>query len=216
MSSDAPAAVPAYTRQGWDAAMAELSNLVLAAPEMYESAMTLVRRTVDALRPECPDVAALLAAVDRARALAAAAAEQAGLPAAGLRPELIAGASLALLMREVTERQVRGDRLAHLAAARDQGLDWAVLEEIGDPGGPAPGYRRVEVHVATGAALIASVELDGTLSRPAYWLRPAWFDPATGSLGPTGDDSAGQEYPDQAGWQAAQAQARARAEPGAS
>lgn len=205
-----PADVTAVSRQRWDAAMAELSNLVLAEPELYETAMTLVRRTADVLRPECTSPASLLTMVDRAGAVAAAAAGKAGRAGVGLRPDVIAAASLAFLLREVTERQARLERLSRLAAARDQGLAWAVVEEAGDPQDEASVYRRVDVHVATGAALIASAGPDDTFSRRAYWLLRARLDLATGGLGPDPDGGAVEEYPDRAAWQAAQVRARGR------
>lgn len=202
-----PTDVLAVSRQRWDAAMAELSNLVLAAPELYETAMTLVRQTADVLRPECTSPASLLTTVDRAGAVAAAAAGKAGPPAVGLRPDVIAAASLALLLREVTERQARLERLSRLAAARDEGLAWTVVEEAGDPQDEASVYRRVDVHVATGAALIASAGPDETFSGRVYWLLRARLDLATGGLGPDPDGGAVEEYPDQAVWQAAQVRA---------
>lgn len=203
-----PTDILAVSRQRWDAAMAELSNLVLAAPELYETAMTLVRQTADVLRPECTSPASLLAAVDRAEAVADAAARKVGPPAVGLRPDVVAAASLALLLREATERQACLERLSRLAAARDQGLAWAVVEEAGDPQGEASAYRRVDVHVASGAALIASAGPDDTFTRRVYSLMRARLDLATGGLRADADGGAVEEYAGRPEWQAAQVRAR--------
>ena len=65
------------------------------------------------------------------------------------------------------------------------------------------------MHVPTGAAVIASIEPDETLTRPVYRVLRARIDPATGILGSDADGgSPAKEYTDRQAWEAAQARAR--------
>jgi len=205
-----PGEIPAGTRRRWDAAMAQLSDLVLAAPDLYQRAMALVGQIASTMRPDCTDPVSLLAAAGRAEAVAAAAARDTGMSAAGLRPDLIAAAALSMLSRELTQTQARRDRLARLRAAGEHGPAWVLVEETGEPGQALPsGYRRIDVHVPTGAAVIASIEPDETLTRPVYRVLRARIDPATGILGSDADGgSPAKEYTDRQAWEAAQARAR--------
>ncbi|MGH3321421.1 MAG: hypothetical protein ACRDN9_14850 [Streptosporangiaceae bacterium] len=204
--------VPARIRRSWAAASAEISNMVLAAPDLYERSMILVRRTADTLRPECPDLASLLAFVDRAETRAAEAAEEAGVSTAGLRLDLVASIALAMRSREITGERTLRARLARVSLARDEGRTWAVVEQFGDPSEAlVTPYRRIDVHVATGAALIASVEPDETFARAVYRLQWARLNPETGRLRP-GEDLAARpdEYTDFEAWEAALAEAHRR------
>jgi hypothetical protein len=76
-----------------------------------------------------------------------------------------------------------GRRLAALALAREQGLEWAVVEENGDLArAPYFPYQRVEAHVRSGRAVIISVEPDETLTGAVRRLDAADLDLATGAL----------------------------------
>lgn len=204
--------IPLPVRQSWDAAAAEISNLVFAAPELYERAMTLVRLTADALRADSPDPAALLALADRARDVAALAARQHDIPTAGLRLDLVASVALDLRSREIVEERSRRGRIDRLDQARHDGAPWALIEERGNLDNPlgAP-YSRIDVHVASGAALVATAEPDESFTRPVYRLQWAQFDPASGQLRPSADSAATQvEFGDHDAWQAALSDARRR------
>jgi hypothetical protein len=103
-------------------------------------------------------------------------------------------------------------RLAALARARDQGLEWTVVEENGDPArAPYFPYQRVEAHVPSGRAVIVSIEPDETLVRAVYRLDAAEIDLATGGLRPGAE--LGTYTGEQAAAQALQ-QIRERGQPG--
>lgn len=204
--------VPGWRRQRWEAASAEVSDLVFAAPELYERAMTLVRRAADALRAQCPDAASLLRAADRSEAEVADIAESAGVPTAGLRLDLIASVALAMRGREITEEQAARARLTRVSSARNEGRAWALVERSEDSGGThlAP-FRRIDVHVASGAALIASIEPDEMSGHDVYRLQWARLDPVSGRLGPEPDPvTPAGEYADRAAWEEALDRARRR------
>jgi hypothetical protein len=194
--------VPVAVLRSWDQAEAQLFPLVMARPDLYERALQAVGALAARLRETCPDVAALLAEHERGAELAG--------EVPGVRPELIAAAACATRYRELVTAGAAQRRLAALARARDAGLAWAVVEENGDEArAPYVPYQRVEVQVATGRAVIVSVEPDETLSRAVHRLDAGELDLNTGGL------RVGEElgsYPDSGAL--TQALARARAEIG--
>jgi hypothetical protein len=85
--------------------------------------------------------------------------------------------------REILTAGAAQGRLAALARARDQGLDWTVVEENGDPArAPYLPYQRVEAHVPSGRAVIVSIEPDETLVSAVHRLDAAEVDLDTGGL----------------------------------
>ena len=168
--------VPPAVFRSWDQAEAKIFPLVMARPEVYERALGMIADLAARLRETCPDLRALLAAHERGTELVTE-------PCPGVGPELIAAAACAMRYREiVTESAARG-RLAALARARDQGHEWTVVEENGDPArAPYVPYQRVEAHVPSGRAVIVSIEPDETLVRAVYRLDAAEVDLATGEL----------------------------------
>jgi len=176
-------AVPPSVLRSWDEAEARLFPLVMAQPELYEQALTVVRQVIEWLRQTCPDLPALLAAHERGGALIADldSAAAAGVP--GIRPGLIAAAACAMRYREIVALMAARGRLAALARARAQGLSWAVLEENGEPDrAPYAPYQRVEAEVGSGRAVVVSIGPDETLSRAVYRLDEAQVDVTSGTL----------------------------------
>ena len=179
-------AVPPAVLRSWDQAEAGLFPLVMARPDLYQQAIGLIQRLASHLRQTCPDVPALLAAHEQGARLAdgePAAADLAGWAAAGIRPEHVAAAACAMRYRELLASLAARDRLAALARAREEGRSWAVVEETGSPErAPAIPYQRIEADVATGRAVIVSIEPDETLSQAVHRLDLARLDLASGSL----------------------------------
>jgi hypothetical protein len=138
--------------RSWDAAEAQLFPLIMARPDAYERALSLVRLLLTWLRSSCPDVPALLAqaALGEAILVDAKAAADA---AAGLRPDLIAAAACAMRYRELAAAGAATRRLDAVLRARRQGAAWAVVEETGDQArAPFLPYQRVEAHVRSSSA----------------------------------------------------------------
>lgn len=173
--------VPAEVLRSWDLAEARLFPLVMARPDLYERSVRLIGALAARLRETCPDVPALLAEHARGAAPTAEAGPEAS--ALGVRPELIAAAACAMRYRELVSESAARRRLAALAGARRQGLAWAVVEEYGDQArAPYIPYQRVEAHVASGRAIIVSVEPDETLAGAVHRLDAGRVDLETGAL----------------------------------
>jgi hypothetical protein len=202
--------VPARTLRAWDAAETQLFPLIMARPDLYERALSLIQLVLIWLRASCPDVPALLAQAARGDAIVAEAgglrpdqrAGRAGLgpvggplarhpggegpdapDTAGLRLDLIAAAACAMRYRELAAAGAAANRLSAFARARVAGSGWAVIEEAGDQARvPFLPYQRVEAHIPSGRAVIISIEPDETLVRPVWRLDEAVLDPASGRL----------------------------------
>jgi hypothetical protein len=179
MADPEPAIPPAVLRS-WDQAEAALFPIVMARPDLYQQAVTLIQDLLGRLRESCPDMPGLLAAHERGAALAA------GIPGGvppGVRPELVAAAACAMRYRELAAATVARARLAALASAAGPGLAWVVVEETGDEArGQYVPYQRVEAQPGTGRALIISIGPDESLSRADYRLDTGEVDLATGAL----------------------------------
>jgi hypothetical protein len=186
MAGNGNTAVPAETLRSWDEAEARLFPLVMSRPEAYQRALLLIQDVVGRLRSTATDIPALLAESGRGAALAAEA--TGGGPddrdfLTGIRLDLIAAAACATRYRELRAALADRDRTAALADAGARGESWAVVEESGDQARvPYLPYHRIEAHVASGRAVIVSIEPDETLSRPVWRLDEAVVDPATGRV----------------------------------
>ena len=168
--------VPPAVLRSWDQAEAKIFPLVMARPEVYERALHMIADLAARLRETCLDLPALLAAHERGADLVTE-------PSPGVGPELIAAAACAMRYRELVTIGAAQGRLAALARARDEGLDWTVVEENGDPArAPYLPYQRVEAHVRSGKAVIISIELDETLVGAVHRLDAAEVDLGTGGL----------------------------------
>jgi len=168
--------VPLAVLRSWDQAEAKIFPLVMARPEVYQRALRVVADLAARLRDTCPDLPALLAAHERGADLVTE-------PCPGVGPDLVAAAACAMRYREIVTMGAARRRLAALARARDQGLDWAVVEESGDPArAPFVPYQRVEAHVPSGRAVIISIEPDETLINAVHRLDAAQVDLDTGGL----------------------------------
>jgi len=172
--------VPRAVLRSWDEAEARLFPLVMAQPDVYQRSVGMIQRLLGLLRETCPDLPALLAAHERGGDLAAGLVDPAD---AGVRPDLVAAAACAMRYRELVAVLAAQGRLAALARARDQGLSWAVVQETGSPDrAPYLPYQRIEAEVASGRAVIVSIEPDETLSRAVHRLDEGQIDLGTGGL----------------------------------
>jgi hypothetical protein len=191
-ASDAPGAPDAFggpfsgpeaprsILRSWDEAEARLFPTIMARPDVYQQAVSLIQRLLGRLRETCLDLPSLLAAHERGGDLVDELAEGAD---AGLQRGLVAAAACAMRYRELVASLAAQGRLAALARARDQGEAWAVVEETGsEDRAPFVPYQRIEAEVGTGRALIISIEPDETLSRAVHRLDQGQIDLVTGGL----------------------------------
>jgi hypothetical protein len=177
--------IPPAVLRSWDEAEARLFPLVMARPDLYQQALSMVSQLVSRLRETCPDLATLIAEHQRGGDLAGGDLAAGDLAAgqAGIQPDLVAAAACAMRYRELAAARAAHDRLAALARAREQGLTWAVLEETGSADrAPYIPYQRIEAEVSSGRAVVVSIEPDETLSRAVHRLDQGQIDLVTGGL----------------------------------
>jgi hypothetical protein len=173
--------VPLAVLRSWDEAEARLFPLVMARPDLYQQAVSMISQLAARLRETCPDLAALIAEHERGGDLATR--ELGGGQDIGIQPELVAAAACAMRYRELMAAQAAQGRLAALARAREQGLTWVVVEETGSADrAPYVPYQRVEAEVSSGRAVVVSIEPDETLSRAVHRLDECRIDLVTGGL----------------------------------
>jgi hypothetical protein len=173
--------VPLAVLRSWDEAEARLFPLVMARPDLYQQAVSMISQLAARLRETCPDLAALVAEHERGGDLATR--ELGGGQDIGIQPELVAAAACAMRYRELVASRAAQGRLAALARAREQGLTWVVVEETGSADrAPYVPYQRVEAEVSSGRAVVVSIEPDETLSRAVHRLDECRIDLVTGGL----------------------------------
>jgi hypothetical protein len=166
--------------RSWDEAEARLFPTIMARPDVYQQAVSLIQQLLGRLRETCLDLPSLLAAHERGGDLVDELAEGAD---AGIQPGLVAAAACAMRYRELVASLAAQGRLAALTRARDQGESWAVVAETGsEDRAPFVPYQRIEAEPGTGRAVIISIEPDETLSRALYRLDRGQIDLATGGL----------------------------------
>jgi hypothetical protein len=173
--------IPPTVLRSWDEAEARLFPQVMARPDLYQQSISMIGRILARLRETCPDLPTLVAAHERGGDLAAQ--DLANGVAEGVRPDLVAAAACAMRYRELVASQDAHGRLEALARARAEGLSWVVVQETGSPDrAPYVPYQRIEAEVASGRAVIISIEPDETLSRAVHRLDEGWVDARTGGL----------------------------------
>jgi len=178
--SEDVAAVPHAVLRSWDEAEARLFPTIMARPDVYQQAVSLIEQLLGRLRETCLDLPGLLAAHECGGDLVDELAEGAD---AGIQPGLVAAAACAMRYRELVASLAAQGRLAALTRARDQGESWAVVAETGsEDRAPFVPYQRIEAEPGTGRAAIISIEPDETLSRALYRLDWGQIDLATGGL----------------------------------
>src|SRR5260370_13077198 len=132
--SEGVAAVPRAVLRSWDEAEAGMFPTIMARPDVYQQAVSLIQRLLGRLRETCLDLPSLLAAHERGGDLVG---ELAGEADAGVQPGLVAAAACAMRYRELVASLAAQGRLAALAPARARGESWAGAEETGS-GARAP------------------------------------------------------------------------------
>ena len=171
---------PRAVLRSWDEAEARLFPTIMARPDVYQQAVSLIQRLLGRLRETCLDLPSLLAAHERGGDLVDELAEGAD---AGIQPGLVAAAACAMRYRELVASLAARGRLAALARARDQGQSWTVVAETGsEDRAPFVPYQRIEAEPGSGRAVVISIEPDETLSRALYRLDQGQIDVATGGL----------------------------------
>jgi hypothetical protein len=91
-----------------------------------------------------------------------------------------AGVGFALRDAELRASAHQGDQIQIVAEARSSGAAWAKLHETGDLSvGLADPYQSIELHLATGVAIVSAVESNPATMLPNYVLTVIRMDPVT-------------------------------------
>ncbi len=170
MSNRSPATDPtAMLAAHWDESERRLYPVATTNPDAYQTAVRLVRAVADALA-EAEDLDALAGCWERRSDLVDGALRVSGDVAGYRLPEAeVAGAGFAIRRRELLAEQAEQRRRDCIAAARDAGEAWAVVHEQGDLGaGLVDPYQRIDLHLATGLAVVSTVEPDPSTMTPTY------------------------------------------------
>ena len=189
-------------RARWRAAGDRVWSIAVVDGEEYRRVAARVGGVLDEVRAATPTVEALLTLdADPGRVLTTA----------GTRAVL--DAALAVRADELVAAAARERRVAVIAAARAAGERWVVLDESA-----GATHRSVELHLATGLALVATA--DPYAGDEPYALGEAVLDAATGLPAAGGGRRSGAEldpstdagevsFADAAAWRDARARRRA-------
>ena len=153
----------------WAEGERRLYPLATVDADAYMEAVKLVRAVADGLA-DVIDLDGLAEHWDRRSELVAEAARASGARLGAVVGETeAAGAGFALRRRELLAERSERRRRESIAAARRAGRAWAVLHERGDPdAGLADPYQCMELHLATGLAVVSTVEPDPSTMTPNY------------------------------------------------
>jgi hypothetical protein len=197
----------------WQAAEDRLYPVVMVRPEAYASAVTLVRAVVDRLG-RVDTATELAAAYATSPHLVADAVRATGVATEGLDLGLVAGAAFNIRYRDLRATAQREQAKQRIRDAATAGAKWALLFETGQPDlAPLAPYRRLEMRVADGIGLHASITVDPSTSRPVYTVETVQLDPATGDWVHEAEPSVAATYQTRDEWEAAITRIRDRGDP---
>lgn len=146
----------------WNESERRLYPVATTDPSAYEAAVRAVRAVADALR-DAVTLDDLAASWERRHEVAGTALRTSPTVA---RAEAV-GAAFALRRRELLSEIQHRRRRDRIARARDAGEPWALIHEQGDlSAGLSDPYQRVELHLATGLAVVSAVEADPSTMKP--------------------------------------------------
>lgn len=165
----------------WAEAENRLYPVINVRPDLYESALGAVRSLADYLAA-VPDQDALVtsfATTTVTQDLAAAGIDVQALPNE-IDKDMVRGAAYQIRSRELTQRSAQDDAARSILRARQSGAATCTVWSYGT--NPlSPPYRRVDMAVATGFAVVQTTEIDPDTMRPHFVLEAVQLDPDTGN-----------------------------------
>ena len=158
----------------WNESERRLYPVATTNPDAYQSAVRLVRAVADALAG-VEDLETLAERWEQRSDLVDEAVRVTGdLAGYRLGEAEIAGAGFAIRRRELLAEQAERRRRERIAAAREAGEAWAVVHTQGDlDSGLVDPYQCIELHLATGLAVVSTVEPDPSTMTPSYVVMAA-------------------------------------------
>lgn len=196
----------------WRAAEARLYPVVFVDPPRYELYLRLVRAVADDLAEQTTDEQLARAYEGRSRLLASAR-QQLSLGGTAIDEDLVLDAAFGARHREMRAAHQRAEAERRIAAGQSPG--WVLIGESGPAGpDPAPGYRRLEMHLPDGMSLHTFIEHDPGTYLPCYGLELLQLDPRTGEFLGATPSADREEFGDRDEWRRAVERARRFVETG--
>ncbi len=173
----------------WGESERRLYPVATTNTEAYESAVRIVRAVADTLA----DVSTLEGLVQRWEQRSAIVDEVVGVTgervAYVLGTSVVAGAGFAMRRRELLAEIAEQRQRKRIAEAERAGQSWATIHETGSlESGLVDPYVCVELHLASGLAVVSSVERDASTMTPRYVVQVLNMDEGTGQ--PSGVNAA--------------------------
>lgn len=147
--------------------------MVVSSPEGYMNTLRLVRGIADVLAG-ATDFDSLLQRWHNNDGIVAEVAKVRGISEAdvadlGAAIDAVLGTGFAIRADEIKAYNAAVERRKRFFAARQEGLQWTMLQEQGDiNSGLLDPYQCVELHLATGLTVITSTEADPSTLTPVY------------------------------------------------
>lgn len=181
----------AVTMARWKSAEDTLYASMVAEPQTFERVVGLTGVLVDHLRATVEDLPGLLAASGRGTELIAEISPESLVP--WIPAEMALSAACALRNRELRAAAERSKRVSTLAQGRADGQTWVRLEAAVD-GMHALLAPALIVHVATGAAIAVTTEMDPSTGGACFVVAGVTIDVDTGDVeGPLASLGPGRE-----------------------
>ncbi len=169
-------------RSYWTECERQLFSMAGMNPDQYEKIILAVRALADELS-DVDSHSLLMSSWEQADEFWARAAKARGFPTNMLPKEQISGAAFALRERELTAQLEYREKQNRIATARQTGEAWVKLEETGNiDAGLFDPYRSLEMHIASGLAVMSMVQMDPESGAPDYVVSVVRLDGATGAL----------------------------------
>lgn len=185
----------------WARSEERVYAIAMADPQHFERLVAVVGATAS-----CLSSLSTLEDLAEARAsgaqLARDAAESLGVPPAVVGDhDLIADAAFELRRRQVVGSQSRRRAVELIAAARARGEEWVVLGQTGQVEHPGlHPYARLEMRLADGHGLLATVDVDPDTYRPVYGVQEVLLEADTGL--PVREPAVATTFRDRGAWEA--------------
>ena len=163
----------------WRESERRLYPLATTSPERYERVVRIARRVADDLS-SVSKASELTKAWSNRGSVVEKAAAALSLVAGDLPVDDLAGVGFALRDAEIRATAHEQAQTDIVAAAREQGNAWARLHETGDLStGLASPYQTIDLHLESGAAIVAAVESNPMTAKPNHVLTVIKMDPVT-------------------------------------
>lgn len=192
----------------WMEAENRLYPVINLRPDLYEAAVGVVRTLADHLGA-IPDQDALVtsySAASRSEDFAAAGIDEGSIPPE-IDRDMVRGAAYQIRARELTQRAAQDAAARAIMRARQSGQAICTVWAYGD-NELYPPYRRVDMAVDTGFAIVQSTEVDPDTMRPWFVLEAVQLDPDTGNDEGADPIVERREFRDVESWRAAAAELR--------